>query len=167
MQGQDNFGQDVVQALQESAAERVHQERRLQEENDGAGRSKVRNEATGRMVFDTEQNAEWRRVYEKRVADNRDETEQQIRRAIAAKNMGSLNILNTTQVSEELKCSKGTAYLQMRAGIIPSFTVGRRHYTHDYIIAHILEQGRKLVVEGYANRTLTRMVWKAEQGQKW
>lgn len=122
---------------------------------------------SGRVVNDTEQHARWREDYYKRVADNQNETENAMRRAIAARNMGDLNILGTREVAELLKCSQATAWLYMREKIIPSFKVGSRYFTHDYIIDLILEKGRALVKSGYADRMLARVVWKSDNGKKW
>ena len=165
MQGQHGFGEDVSAHMQDEQAERIYQQRR-QEENHEVRPTKV-NEKSGRTVYDTEKNARWRQDYYKRVADNANETEQQIRRAIAAKNMGQLNILNTKQTSEMLKCSQATAWIQMKTGIIPAFRVGGRWFTHDYVIDLILAKGRQLVQDGYADKTLERMVWKSDNGMKW
>lgn len=125
------------------------------------------NERTNRMVLDTEQNEQWRQAYYRYAEKNVSEEKDAILRAIHAKNLGPLNILSTKQVSEYFKCSLTTAWMFMRSGIIPSFQLGRRWYTHDYVIDTIEEKAKELTERGYNSRSWPRMVWKSDKGSSW
>ena len=126
--------------------------------------------ALGNVVKDTQKNAEWRQAYYDRVKKEReslDDEIQKVRDATYKRDMGKLNILGTTQVAEQFGFTQATAYNHMKAGIIPSFQVGKRWFTHDYVIDHIMKRGKTLVKGGYANRSLPRMVWRSDQGLPW
>lgn len=128
---------------------------------------RVLNQGTGRMVIDDAQHASWREEYYKKHGEARNEIEEAVRRAVHNKNLGDLNILDVTQVAEYFGCSHTTAYHFMRDGIIPSFQVGRRWYTHDYNIDVIEKRAKMLFDEGYIRRSLPRMVYKYDKGAKW
>lgn len=125
------------------------------------------NQQTGRTVINDAQHEKWREDYYRRHDEVRNETEEAVKRAIHNKNLGDLNILDVTQVAEYFGCSHSTAYHFMRDGIIPSFQVGRRWYTHDYNIDVIQKRAEMLFAEGYIKRSLPRMVWKYDKGVKW
>lgn len=129
----------------------------------------------GRIVNDTEQHAQWRQSYYKYAKKQREAFENDIekmREIIAKRKIGRLNILGTKQVAEQIKCSHATAYNLMRPdengeSIIPSFLIGRRWFTHDYVLDQIMKKGRALVKEGYADKALPRMVWRSEHKLPW
>ena len=124
-------------------------------------------ERTGRKVIDDNRHETWREQYWKKFRDSENEAYQQAQRALHDKNLSPVNILTTTQVAEYFGCTKSTAYLYMKSGIIPSFQLGRYWYTHDYVIDNIEKKARELLDAGFAKRSYPRMVWKSEEGKKW
>jgi len=114
----------------------------------------------GNQVIDDSEHESWREKYYKRVSDARGKDWINFSRSIFERNTGGLNILGTRQVAEYYHVAMATAYNYMKHGVIPSFQVGRRWFTHDYVVDEIDKRARRLTEHGINKRMFPMMVWK-------
>lgn len=122
----------------------------------------------GNLVIDDETHEEWRQAYYNRIAKERPEYWDEVRKAIANRDLGPLNILGTKQVAEHFGVSQGTAYTWLvKKKYIPHFRLGNRVFTHDYNLDALETKARELEKEGFNKRDWPRMVYKAEHQEKW
>ena len=123
----------------------------------------------GRAVLDTAKNAEWRQAYYKRISSEETELNRLVREARYNRDSRSpttnLQVLGTRELAEYLQVSQSTASLLLRTQVIPSFTAGKRRYTHMYVLEDIRARGIQAVTEGKANNLLPRLVLKLDAGK--
>lgn len=119
------------------------------------------------MVTDVTE-VQWRKDFYEAAKAAREHNEQQMRDSVYYAQLRSLEIYGVAEVAEYFGCSRATAYNQMRSQIIPSFQVGRRWYTHGYMLEVIRRKAEDLIsAHDYIKRSYPRMVYKYDAGKKW
>lgn len=110
----------------------------------------------------------WRSEFYKTVQAQRDNDVQTMKDSIYREQMKALNIYSVKDVAQYFGYSYSTAYNQMRNQIIPSFQIGARWFTHDYILEQIRRRAIELVESSdYVKRSYPRMVFKYDAGKIW
>jgi helix-turn-helix protein len=118
----------------------------------------IRNERTGRLVQDTPKAAAMRKSYYRKIDEQHGHDWVDRTNQVYHARVQQMTILNTRQVAEYFHVKPWTAWDWMRNGTIPSFRVGSRYFTHDYVVDEIERKARELVNSGVARRMLPRIV---------